>query len=168
MIKFSSFSILYFPNINAGFVEEYNAQHCLVSLIEKCKKSVDNGGAFGALLTDLSKAFDCLPHELLIAKLDAYGFDKCSLKLIHSYLSNRKQRVKVNDRYSSRSEMLFGVPQGSILGPLLFNIFICDMFYFLEDFDTANYADDTTPYCAGKSAEFVVNNLEQSSAILFE
>ena len=61
------------------FRRGYNAQHCLVSLIEKWKKSVDNGGAFGALLTDLSKAFDCLPHELLIAKLDAYGFDKSSL-----------------------------------------------------------------------------------------
>ena len=140
----------------------------MVSLIEKWKKSVDNGGAFGALLTDLSKAFDCLPHELLIAKLDAYGFDKSSLKLVHSYLSNRKQRVKVNDRYSSRSEILLGVPQGSILGPLLLNIFICDMFYFLEDFDIAHYVDDSTPYCAGKSVEFVVNNLEQSSAILFE
>ena len=95
-------------------------------------------------------------------------FDKSSLKLIHSYLSNRKQRVKVNDRYSSWSEILFGVSQGSILGPLMFNIFIWDMFYFLEDFDIANYADDSTPYCAGKSAEFVGNSLEQSSAILFE
>ena len=124
------------------------------------EKSVDNRGAFGALLTDLSKTFNCLPHEILIPKLDAYD--------IHSYLSHRKQRVKTNDRYSSWSEILFGVPQGSIFGPLLFNIFICDMFYFLEDFDIANYADDSTPYCAGKSAEFVVNNLEQSSAILFE
>ena len=78
MIKFSSFSI----------------QHCLITLIEKWKERVDNSGAFGALLTDLSKAFDCLPHELLIAKLDAYGFDKSSLKSIYSYLSNTKQRVK--------------------------------------------------------------------------
>ena len=76
------------------FHRGYNAQHCLITLIEKWKKSVDNGGAFGALLTDLSKAFDCLPHELLIAKLDAYGFDKSSLKLLHSYLSNRKKETK--------------------------------------------------------------------------
>ena len=107
-------------------------------------------------------------QKFLIAKLDAYGFDKTSLKLVHSYLSNRKQRVKINERYSSWIEILFGVPEGSILGPLLFNIFICDMFYFLEDFDIANYANDSTPYCAGKSAEFVVNNLKQSSSILFE
>ena len=143
-----------------GFCRVYYAQHYLVSLIEKWKKSVDNGGAFGALLTDLSKAFDCLPHEFLFAKLDAYGFDKSSLKLIHSYLSNRKQRVKINDRYSSWSEILFGVLQGSILGPLLFNIFICDVFYFLENFDIESYADDSTPFCAGKRAEFFVNDLE--------
>ena len=151
-----------------GFRRGYNAQHCLITLIEKWKRSFDNGGAFGALLTDLSKGFDCLPHELLVAKLDAYGFDKSSLKLIHSYLSNRKRRVKINDTYSSWSEILLGVPQGSILGPLLFNISICDMFYFLEGFDIANYADDPTPYCAGKSAESVINNLEQPSTILFK
>ena len=63
---------------------------------------------------------------------------------------------------------MFGVPQGLSLGLLLFNIFICNIFYFLEDSDIANYTDDATPYCAGKSAEFFVNNLEQSSTILFE
>ena len=150
-----------------GFRRGYNAQHCLITLTEEWKKSVDNSGAFGALFTDPPKAFDCLSHELLIAKLDAYGFDKNALKLVNSYLSNRKQRVKINDKYSSWSE-IFEVPQGSILGSLLFNIFICDMFYFLKDFDIANDADDSTPYTADKNIEFVVNNLEHSSSILFK
>ena len=124
----------------------YNAQHCLIDLIEKWKKSVDNSDLFGALLSDLSKAFDCLPYEPLIAKVNAYDFEKSSLKLIHSYLSNRKQRVKINGRFSLWSEILFGVLQGSILGFLVFNIFVCDLFYFLEDFDIVNYADDSRPY----------------------
>ena len=98
-------------------------------MIEKWKKSVDNGGVFGALLTDLSKAFDCILHDLIIAKLEAYGFHIDALKLIHDYLSNRKQRVKVNDAYSSWKDMFHGVPKGFILGSLLFNIHLCDLFY---------------------------------------
>ena len=78
---------------------------------------------FGALLTDLSKAFDCLDHELLIAKLNAYGFSLTALKLVPNYLSNSKQRTKINSTYISLLEIIFGVPQGSILGPLLFNFF---------------------------------------------
>ena len=78
---------------------------------------------FGALPTDLSKAFDCLDHELLIAKLNAHGFSLTALKLVHNYLSNRKQRAKVNSTYSSLLAIIFRVPQRSILGPLLFNIF---------------------------------------------
>ena len=93
-----------------GFRRDYNTQHWLITLIERWKKSVDNGGAFGTLLTDLSKAFNCLPHELMIARQDSYSFNKYSSRLIHSYLSNRKQGVKVNDRYSSWSEILFGLP----------------------------------------------------------
>ena len=88
------------PN-QCGIRKGFSAQHCLISLIEKWKKSIDNGGAFGALMTDLSKAFDCLSHELLIAKLEAYGFDEKFLKLIYNYPSNRKQSVKTNDSYSS-------------------------------------------------------------------
>ena len=97
-------------------------------MLEKWKNAVDQRKCFGALPTDLSKAFDCLFPELLIAKLQAYGFDVLALKLIQSYLSNRKQITKINAAYSSWKEILFEVPQGSILGPLLFNIFLCDLF----------------------------------------
>ena len=93
-------------------------------MIEKWRESLDQDGAYGALLTDISKAFDCLPHELIIAKLHAYGVDMPSLELINSYLSKRRQRININDVYSSWSEILFGEPQGSILGPLLLNIFM--------------------------------------------
>ena len=96
-------------------------------MIEKWRESLDQGGAYGALLKDLSKAFDCLPHELIIAKLYAYGEDMPTSKLINFYLSKRRQRIKINNVYSSWSEILFGAPPGFILGPLLFNIFICDL-----------------------------------------
>ena len=78
-------------------------------MLEKWKNAVDKGKVFGALLTDLSKAFDCLPHELIIAKLNAYGFNLPALKLMHSYLSHRKQHTKVNHAYSSWEGILFGV-----------------------------------------------------------
>ena len=157
-----------FSKYQCGFGKGYNAQHCLITMIEKWEQFVDNGGAFRALMIDLLKTFDCLSHGLLIAKLDAFGFDKMSLKLVRIYLSNRKQRVKINDSYSSWREILYGVPQSSILGPLLSNIFICDMFYFLEDYEIANYADDTTPYSAQRNHQFVIEELEKSSAILFK
>ena len=111
-------------------------------MIEKWRKSLDAGGAFGAVLTDLSKAFDCLPHELLITKLHAYGVDIPSLKLLDSYLTKQRQRVKLNGTYSSGSEILFAVPQVPILGPLLFNIFLRDLIQFFPDVDIANYGDD--------------------------
>ena len=95
---------------------------------------------FGAVLTDLSKAFDCLDHELLIAKLNAYGFSLTALKLVHSYLSNKKQRAKINSSYSSWLEIIFGVPQRSILRPLLVNVFLIDLFFIIENTDIASYA----------------------------
>ena len=93
-------------------------------MIEKWKKSLDSKGSFGALLTDLSKALDCIPHELVIAKLNAYGFDLKASILVFNYLRNRKQRVKINSSYRDWSDLLFGVPLGLILGPLLFIIFM--------------------------------------------
>ena len=89
-----------------GFRKGFSAQHCLIPLLEKWKAAVDNNKSFGALLTDLSKAFDCLPHELLVAKLHAYGLDTSSLRVVYNYLKNRKQRVRINTSYSSWSDLL--------------------------------------------------------------
>ena len=132
-----------------------------MNLLEKWKNSVDKGKSFGALLTDPSKAFDCVDHELLTAKLNAYGFTLPALRLIHDYLSNRKQRTKINDNYSPWSEILFGIPQGSILGPLLINIFLADLFLVVKDIDIANYADNSTPF-------IVENNIDIGSKIIVE
>ena len=137
-----------FSKYQCGFRKGYNDQHCLMATIEKRRKFLDTRGHAGALLIDLSKAFVCIDHELLIAKLRAYGFDTDALKFIYSYsyLKGRKQRTKINSSYSSFAEILFGVPQGSILGPLLFNAYICDLFYDIDDLDFASFAADSTPY----------------------
>ena len=111
-----------------------------------------------ALLTDLSKAFDCTVHDFLIAKLEAYGFSYEALKVMYNYLTDRKHRTKVNDSFSDFIDFLLDVPQGSILGPLLFNIYIWDFFFFVED--VTSYADDTTPHSNGKNVVTVLENIE--------
>ena len=132
------------------------------------KTALDKGLHTGMLLTDLSKAFDCLVHDLLIAKLHAYGFSKEALSIIHDYLTGRKQRTKINDKYSSWSEIIFGVPQGSILGVLLFNININDLFPFSDTFDIANFADDNTPFENSDTVEDVADKLQKDSLVLIQ
>ena len=129
-----------------GFRQGYNTQHCLLMMVEKSKETFDKGGLGGALLTDLSKAFDCIKQDLLIGKLAAYGFDSHSLSFVFSYLKETKQRTKIHNSYSPYANIACEVRQGSILGPLLFNINICDMFFEKYECDIASYADDNTPH----------------------
>ena len=121
----------------------------------------------GALLTKLSKAFDCIDHKLLIAKLYEYGVLSSALNIISSYLKHRTQRTKINECFSTRSNIEHGVPQGSILGPLLFNINMIELFYECEENDTANYADDTTPYSCGNDIPTVISELHGISTKFF-
>ena len=93
---------------------------------------------------DLSKAFECVPHDLLIAKLAAYSVDENLLMYIYSYLSNRKQCVRINNVHSRFQNVISGVPQGSIVGPTLFNCFFNDFFYFIDKVIVHNFADDNS------------------------
>ena len=129
-----------FSRYYCGFHRGYSPQTCLLAMIKKSKKIVDERGVFGALLTDLPKLFDFIPHDLIITKLQAY---------------------------SSSKDKFYGVPQGSIVSLLLFNIHLHKLFYFLEDLDIASYADNTALYTVIENKESAISALETSSPLLF-
>ena len=108
---------------------------------------------------DLSKAYDCIRHELLIAKLHCCSVNNTSLKLLLDYLTNRKQRTKIGSSFSSWHDIDTGVPQGSILGPLLFSLFINDLFFSITKSEVCNFAADNTLYSSNKDLDHVFNNL---------
>ena len=166
--QMSSYIDKYLSPFLCGFRKGFSTQHCLTAMLDRWKKAIDSGKLAGALLTDLSKAFDCLNHELVIAKLEAYGFDHLSLTYIYSYLSDRKQRTKVNNSFSEWCNISSGVPQGSFLGPLLFNLYTNDIFYFVNKCNIANYADDTTPYSEDTTIDALLNSLETDTDTLIK
>ena len=143
----------------------YGTQHVLIRLVEDWRSKLNNDYLVGAILMDLSKAFDCIPHDLLIAKLHAYGFDEDALVLIYSYLKRRKQCVRINNTYSSFQEVISGVPQGSVLGPIFFNFYINDLFLFIKQVTLHNYADDNTLAYFSKSMPDLVNTLEKETGV---
>ena len=122
----------------------------------------------GTILKDLSKAHDCLPHDLIIAQFEAYGLSKSSLSLLLDYLISRKQRVKIGSSYSLWNEINGVVSQGSNLGLLLFNVFINDIFMFIEKIEICNFVDDNTLYDCGKDLSNILENLKHDMKILLK
>ena len=149
----------------SAFRKDYSCQSLLLKFVEEIKCAIDNKNLAGAIFMDLSKAFDCLPHGLLVSKLYAYGFSLDSCNLMASYLSTRRQRVKIRDARSNWCYLSKGVPQGSILGPLLFNVFINDMFYFIEKCNLYNFADDNSLLNISPTIEELLSNLKHDSKI---
>ena len=144
------------------FRKNHSTQHCLSCMLDIWKKILGKGGYICAIFVDLSKVFDTLNHDLLIAKLKAYGFETDALRYMKSYLTNRKQRVRVNKTFSEWERITTGVPQGSILEPLLFNIFLNDLFLFISNSSLSNYADDNTLYTFGDNLKKIKDNLRNS------
>ena len=128
-------------------------------MTEKWKHALDKGKKIGTIFMDLSKVSATLNHNLLLAKLNAYGFCFNTIKFVQSYLPERFQSVNINNNFSKWCKILLGVPQGSILGPLLFNIFINDIFYFIQDAYICNFADDNSLYS-------IEDNLKEVKTIL--
>jgi hypothetical protein len=162
----------HFYSNKAGCLSAYrkmhNTQSVLLRAVEDWKSALDNGKYCGAIMMDLSKAFDVIPHGLLLAKLNAYGYDRNCVELISNYLNDRYQRTKICQARSNWIKIRKGVPQGSILGPTLFNIFINDMLYCVKDYGLYNYADDNTvSYICDTSIE-LVTKLELCGDIITE
>ena len=114
----------YLPPFISAYRQNYSTQHVLILLLEEWREGLDNIFLVGGVFMDLSEAFNCVPHDLSKATLKAYGFDKYLVNYIYSYLDNRKQCTRINNKRSSLQNIISGVPQGSIVGPTLFNLFL--------------------------------------------
>ena len=155
--------------LSSAFRQKYGCHHVLTRLIKDCKRALDKHMHVGLLLLDLSKAFDCLPHKLLLCKLHAYGVSRDACDLLCSYFTNRTQRVKMYTVKIDWAKLIKGVPQGSVLGPMMFNIFINDLTYVVENTcPLYNYADDNTLGFWHNELDELKLNFENGSKIAIE
>ena len=157
----------YFSPFLSAYRKNYSSQNILISLTEEWRKKLDNNFVVGAVL-DLSKAFDCIPRDLIIAKLSAYNFSDEALSYIYSYLTNPRQCVRINNTHSQLETIISGVPQGSILRPILFNLSINDLFFFAVLASLYNFADDNTLSAFATTVSELIKILESESEVVID
>ncbi len=132
-----------FSNPQFGFRKNNSTTSCILYLTDIIYKSIDYGNFTGVVFLDLKKAFDTVDHEILLKKLYRYSFSVNAVEWFRNYVLNRKQLIKVNGVKSDLKNVVCGVPQGSILGPLLFILYINDMIEYLVESRINLYVDDT-------------------------
>ena len=143
----------------SGFRAQHSCETALVNLIDLWLNTIDNSKMVGVVLVDFKKAFDLVDHQILTNKLEIYGIKDEALMWFNTYLTNRKQQVAINNSKSDFQHISCGVPQGSILGPLLFLFFINDLPLYTSHVFTDLYADDTTLYDVENNLQSALNNL---------
>ena len=126
-----------------GFRSKHSTNHAIINLTESTIESLEKGMKVGGTYLDIAKAFDCVNHDILLRKLEYYGFRANTLMWFESYLKNRKQYVSIRQQCSDMYELKWGIPQGGTLAPILFILFINDITSSSEKFDFSIYADDT-------------------------
>ena len=160
LLQISPASNVILHQLISAYRTGHSCQDVLLYVLNCFTQALDKGHKVAAVATDLSSAFDCLPPNLMYHKLLAYGFSKDSAKFIHSYLTGRAQRVKIGSVVGDWMDLTKGTPQGSKLGPSLFNLFINDLLYYLPDDSVANFADDNTLYAVDSSPRGLRDKLD--------
>ena len=154
-----------FSDFASAYRSKYSSDYMILRLIEEWKEKLDKGFFAGAVSLDLPKGFNCVPLDLLIAKLNAYGFDRKSLVLFYSYLKQRKLCLNLNNIQSTFKTLLSEIPQRLILGPLLFNIFINNLISFIKKSSSYNFTDDNTIKAFEKDIELLKETLQNEAEI---